>query len=164
MAQSVLQGDYFVNGTFYASSMLIATNSIGDSQVQAGANIAATKLESRRNVSYSQDSTTDATVEIKTVLVVNGATGTIISFGVGAVTPAAAAGNAVVDLLKNGSTILSSTITLDSGTAAYALKTPAGFTSTALAQGDVLAVKVTSAAATKPKGLFFRLVLDEKAA
>lgn len=164
MAQSVHQGDLFVNGTFYASTMVLASSSVTDTTVQAAANIAASKLEHQYEITYAQESATDAAAGAWAVHVVKGTTGAIVDFRVGVVVAAAVAGNVIIDLLKNGSSILSSTITLDSGDAAYSLTQPAGYSSTALAAGDVLEVKIVSAAATKPKGVFAQLVVTEKAA
>jgi hypothetical protein len=94
---------------------------------------------------------------------VKGATATLVAFGAGSVSVASGGGNAVIDLLKNGTTILTGTITLDSSNVAYVLEDAAGFTTTSLVAGDVLEFKLTSATATKPKGVFCRLTIREDA-
>ena len=53
--------------------------------------------------------------------VVVGATGTLRYFAAGNVSPLTGAATIAVDLKKNGTTVLTGTITLDSGDAAYAV-------------------------------------------
>lgn len=162
MAQTRIDQAMFVNGNLGCSTFTPPSGCITDDAVIAQANVATSKLKHRNWVHYAQESTANAAVERRIIYRCNYAGGgTILKFGVGAVTPAAAAGNAVVRLLKNGATILTANITLDSTTAAYILKEPAGFTSTALVAADVLEIEVVSVAATIPKGLYFSLLVDE---
>lgn len=156
-----LDDDLFVDGNLSAKQVTLPAGTVTNSAVVGSAGISASKLQQQINKNYSQDGTTDATVERKIVHVAYGATGTLVAFAVGAVTKAAAAGNAVIDLLKNGSSILTAQITLDSTTNNYILKNAAGFSSTSFVAGDVFEIQVVSAAATKPKGLFFQFVATE---
>lgn len=162
MPLQTIPNNVHVAGTLSAENMALPDETVGDDQVEAGANISADKLQHKHFTHYAQDSTTDAAVERK-VLYVAKVAATLVRFAAGSVSPAAAAGNAVVDLLKNGVSVLSAAITLDSGNAAYALEDAAGFSSTALAAGDVLEFKLTSAAATTPKGVFCQLIVNENA-
>lgn len=163
MPFSNIDSDVYVNGSLTAKTMVIPSAAVGDSQVQAAAGIAASKLEHQFEVTYSQDSTTDATVERRVIHIVKGATADLIAFAAGSVSIAVSAGNAVIDLLKNGTTVLSAPITLDSANTNYVLENAAGYTSTDLVAGDVLEFKVTSVNATKPKGVFCRLTIREDA-
>jgi hypothetical protein len=156
-----IEGDTHVAGTLTAQSLVPSSGSVTNTAVSATAAIVATKLQQQRVVTYSQESTTDATVERKVIHVVNGATGTVVSFKAGSVSVASGGGNAVIDLLKNGTTILSATITLDNVNTVYVVESASGFTSTSLVVGDVLEFKITSVASTKPKGVFCQLVLTE---
>ena len=156
-----LDGDVYISGTLSGPSIVPSAGSVRDASVASDAAIGGEKLEHDVFASYAQDSTTDATVERKCLHQVQGATGTIISFNVWCVTLASGGGNAVVDLLKNGTTILSSTITLDSSNTVYVGEEPSGFTSTSLVAGDVLEFKLTSASATKPKGVSCTLHIRE---
>lgn len=156
-----IDGDTYISGTLTAQSLVPSAGSVRDASVASDAAIGGEKLEHDVFASYSQDSTTDATVERRCIHQVQGATATIISFNVWCVTLASGAGNAVVDLLKNGTTILSSTITLNDTNTVYVGEEPSGFTSTSLVAGDVLEFKLTSAAATKPKGVGCTLHIRE---
>lgn len=163
MALSQIEGDVYVNGNLSTRTFTLPSAVVADVNVASLAAIDSAKLQQQRNVTYSQDSTTNANVERKVIHIVRGATGTVLKFSAGSVTIAAAAGNAVIDLLKNGTTILTAPITLDSANTNYLLEDAPGFTSTALVAGDVLEFKLTSAAATQPKGVFCRLVITELA-
>jgi hypothetical protein len=167
MALDSLYGDRcFFGSITFAGPLNLGSGTIGDPAVAAGANVAASKLEHQYEPVYRQESGTTAATGRQVLHVVKGATGTIMDFRVGAVTAAIGGATATFDLKKNGSTILTGTIGLDSSTAAFALKTPAGYTSTALVAGDVLEVHVTAVAAgggTLAVGLFAQLVLREKA-
>lgn len=156
-----INGDTYVSGTLTAQSLVPSAGSVRDASVASDAAIGGEKLEHDVFVTYSQDSTTDATVERRCIHRVMGATATILSFHVWSVTAAVSSGNAVIDLLKNGTTILSVTITLDNVNTAYVSEEPSGFTSTSLVEGDVLEFKLTSAASTKPKGVSCTLHIRE---
>jgi hypothetical protein len=76
--------------------------------------------------------------------------------------PGPGGGSCTIDLKKNGTSVLSGAVTLDSTTAAYALK-DGTVTTPAYAAGDVFEVQVASPSGTKPKGVFARAVLREAA-
>jgi hypothetical protein len=158
-------GDVNVSGALTARSFSPPAGSVGNFALTGGAGsyIDSAKIQRLLDKEYAQDSTTVATVERRVLHTVKGATGALVEFGVGSVSIAIGAAAVVVDLLKNGSTILSATITLDNANTAYVLETQT-FSSSALVAGDVLELKVTSAVAgggTLPKGLFARLTLTE---
>lgn len=164
MPLSTHAGDLFVNGSLIANSITLPANAVNDNAVAAAANLAASKLEHQYEPCYSQLATADAATDRRVIHIVYGATGSIVDFRVGAITAAGAASSATIDLKKNGSTVLSGTITLDNGTASLALEQPAGYTSTSLVTGDVLEVHITAVAgANLAKGLFAQLVVREKA-
>lgn len=160
---TTFQGDVFVAGQFFAQYMSIPANAIGNSQVVAGAGIEATKLEQQvaKSVNFSNHATNVAVARLP-LHRVYGVNGSIVSFGVTATVPAGAGGTATVDLKKNGVTVLSGTFQLNDTHAAYQLVTPAGFTSTALLQGDHLDAEITAVAGTVPKGVTAWLVVREK--
>ncbi len=160
-----LQGDLTVVGNLSASTMTMPAGSVTNAAIIASAGIAASKLQHQFEVVYAQVATVAAANEQKVVHVVRGVTATLLDFAAGAVTAYGAASSCVFDLLKNGTTILTGTITLDNTTAAYVLKSPAGYTSTALVVGDVLTVKVSGdTGANHALGLFARVSLLEDAA
>lgn len=166
MAQVLrLDGDFFLNGTFTATTNIPSALAVTNAQVAAAAAIAATKLQHQYGKHYSQAQGTAVAADRRIVHVVYGLTAAILSLRVGAAVAAIGDSTLTVDLLKNGTTILSGTVTLTSSNAAYSLSDPSGFTSTALVVGDVLEVKVTVSAGTGTlaKGVFAQLNLREDA-
>lgn len=165
-ATTIIQGDVYVNGNLAGKTQTLPANSVGNAQVASLAGIAASKLQHQYDPVYRQESTAAAAVGRQVLHVVYGATAQILAFRVGAVAAATGNATATIDLKKNGASILTATITLDSTTAAYVLKTPAGFTSTALVAGDVLEAHVTAVNAgtgVLAAGLFAQLLLAEDA-
>lgn len=91
-----------------------------------------------------------------------GATATVRQVRVGSVVACIGDSTVTVDVKKNGSTILSSTVQLDSGNTAYVSEAGTINTSS-LASGDVLTVVVTVSAGTGTlaTGLWVELRIDE---
>lgn len=166
MALSTIESDVYVNGSLYAKTFTMPSGVVVNDSVSATAAIAASKLQHQHQITTPlTDHATDAAVVRKVLHRVKGATATLVEFGVGATVAAGSATTVTVDLLKNGSSILSATISLDIATSAFTLKTPSGYTSTALVAGDVLEVNVSAVTgANEPKGLFTALTIREDAA
>lgn len=165
MAQSTQQGDYLVTGALVANSVNSRTGSITDAMIAALAGLQASKLQHQYEPEYAQTFASNATVERKVVHVVRGASATLVEFQVGASTAAIGAATATIDLLKNGSTMLTAAVSLTSATAAFALLAGT-LASTALVAGDVLEVNVSAAVAgggTLAKGLFAEFTIREDA-
>lgn len=164
MATSRIDGDLYVVGGLAAQTMTLPAAAVSNTNVAAAAAIAATKLQHQHQLTLPlTDHATAQTVVRKAIHKVYGTTGTLIAFKVG-VTVAATAGNSiVVDLLKNGSSILTSTVTVDSTVAAYAVATASGFTSASVSTGDLLEVSVTTVTGTAPKGVHAVLIVQEDA-
>lgn len=161
MPGGTIEGDLVVTGTIAAGNIALPASIVTNNSVQAGAGIAATKLQQQRDYCYAQESATDCTSEARVVRRVVGATGTLVAFRAGNVVAAGAATTVTVDLKKNGSTVLSSTITLDNTTTAYTTVAAAGFTSASLVAGDVLEIVITLAGSNEPKGVFAQVTLRE---
>jgi hypothetical protein len=156
-------GDLIVLGRLLAGSMTLATNSVYDATVVAAANIAASKLEHQyQPVIPISNHATGAAVMRLPAYNVRGATGTITRFAISASVPAAAAGSATVDLLKNGTSVLSAPIVLDDTVAAN-VDVVATISTPGLVVGDRLDVSVTAIAGTPPKGVGAWLQIREKA-
>jgi hypothetical protein len=161
---TVFRGDVVVSGNVSAGTETIPLGAVGDPQVAVGARIQASKLQHQFEPVYSQTSTVNAAADRKVLHVVRGATGTLLDFGAGSITAAQAGSSCVVDLLKNGTTILTATVTLDNAKANFGVISPAGYTSTSLVVGDVLEVQVkTIVGGNPPVGVFARLALVEDA-
>lgn len=155
-----INDDLHVGGHLGANSMTLAANSVNNATVQASAGISASKLEHQHRQIFEQPNTA-ATSETRVIHVARGA-GTIIKFSAGSIAIAAGAATVTVNLLKNGVSILSGAITLDTGNVAY---TPENGTvsNTAVAAGDVFTVTTvaTAGGGTLPTGVFASLDLSE---
>ncbi len=152
---------HFRSATF--TTIDLPSTSVGNSQITAGAGIEAEKLEHHHSITGNQPNTA-ATTETRVIHNVYGATGDTLAFEAGSIV--AATGNATVtlDVLKNGTTILASVITLDNANTARVAE--AGSISVAtLADGDVLEVVIVATIGTGalPTGLFYNLRLNEDA-
>jgi hypothetical protein len=163
---SQLVTNLHVQGHFSAYSMSLPTSSVTDDKVSASADISASKLEHQHQLVLAQAHGVAASDERRVIHVVKGATGTVVSFRAGVVVANIGNSTITVDLRKNGTTILTSVITLDSTNVIYVPESAAGFTSTALVANDVLEVifDATVGTGTLGQGAFADLVLREDAA
>lgn len=145
------------------SSISLPSGAVGNSSIATAAGIEAEKLEHHHSVTGNQPNTA-ATTETRVIHSVYGTTGDVLAFEAGSIV--AATGNATVtlDLKKNGTTILTSVVTLDSANTAYIVE--AGSIDTApVVDGDVLSVVIVATVGTGalPTGLFYNLRLNEDA-
>lgn len=152
---------HFRSATF--TTITLPGSTVGNSQILAGAGIEAEKLEHHHSITENQPNSA-ATTETRVIHSVYGATGDVLAFEAGSIV--AATGNATVtlDLKKNGTTILTGVVTLDSGNTAYIVE--AGSIDTApVVDGDVLEVVIVATIGTGalPTGLFYNLRLNEDA-
>lgn len=166
MAQTTIPTDVLVLGNLAATTMTVPLGAVSDGQVVGSAGVQATKLQQQRAVVHADTFATTTAALRKAIAVVNGAVGALVSFGAGATTEALGNSTVTVKLYKNGSDILSADITLDDTLTALAVRLAAGFSSTALAAGDVLEIVLTVSAGsgTLPAGFFARLVFTESPA
>ena len=135
---------YFA-GTLEGRTLIPSSGCVANSHVKADAKIDSEKLEHQHRSCYSQGSKITVECEERVIHVVNGLTGSIEAFTAGVVVACTGTATIDVDLLKNGTSILTAVIAIDSGDAAY---TPvAGVIATAgIVVGDVLEVTIA------PKG------------
>ena len=173
MAQSISDGDFFVQGTLGARVLRVPAGTILDAAVGGQAGIDAAKLDHEHRLTYSQEAATNAALDNKVVHVVAGTAGTLVAWPLGwalagaveAGAVVAATGNALVkfDILKGGATVLASQITLSAGIAAYSL-VPGTISTASLLDSNVLSVKVALASAgtgALPKGIFASVRVTE---
>jgi hypothetical protein len=163
MAQSVTQGDLYVNGNLAAASFTAPTGSITDAMIQGNAGIDATKLDHQHQPVYAQPHGTAAITERQVIHVAKSA-GEVVQIQAGVVVACVGAATITVDLRKNGTTVLTGAITIDNGDAAYA--EVAGTVSvTTYVAGDVFEVVVTATAGggTLGQGLYVAPVFREAA-
>lgn len=160
MPASRHEGDLYVAGNLSASSFSAPAGSVTNAMVAASAGIDATKLEHQHRPIYAQNGTASSvTVPLHCV---RGATGTLLQVQAGTIAACAGAATITVDVKKNGTTVLSSAITLDNGNTARVAE--AGTLSvTSLVAGDLLEVVITATAGggTLGTGLWVQLTLEE---
>lgn len=164
MGQTRFDQDVHVNGTLSAKTLDIPASTIVDADVSSAADIGQGKLEHQHAKHYSQANAA-ASDETRMLHVVYGASGTILDFRAGSIAKAVGDSTVTVDLKKNGTTVLSSVITLDNANTNRVAE--AGTLSvTTLTNGDVLEVVIdaTIGTGTLPTGVFCELRLKEKAA
>lgn len=162
-----IEGAMTFAGRITLLSVDLPTGAVTNDSVVGGTGINASKLEHQHQPNYSQESGTTAAAADRVIHTVHGAVGIVTAFTAGCVVANIGAAVVTVDLHKNGSTMLTAAITVDSGDAAYdvvaATVDPA---EEAVAVDDVLEVVVTVAAGggTLGKGVFAQAVIEEDAA
>jgi hypothetical protein len=158
-----IEGDTYVNGNLAAQTVTLPASAVTNASVVALAGISASKLQHQHRQVYSQPNTT-ATAVTQVIHHVVGATGTVQAFSAGSIAIAVGAATVTVDLKKNGSTMLTGVITLDSANTAYVAEagTLAG---TSVVAGDVLTIVTTATAGggTIATGLFVSVTINEDA-
>jgi hypothetical protein len=160
----IVPGDVVAQGVLSGTQLQVTQASITNAMISTVAAIEPTKLRQQYCPVFSQVSTADATVDRKVLHVVRGAGGAT-EFNVGAVTAATGNATITIDLKKAGVSVLTSTITLDSTTAAFVLKAgslAAG--ATVLAANDVLEAHISAVnvgTGALPKGVFMQLKVRE---
>lgn len=145
-------------GTVYLPIETVTNANVSTSVADA---IGAAKLVHQHRAVYAQESGTTAADEERVVHVAVGA-GTVLGINVGAVVANIGASTVTVDLHKNGVTVLTGLITLDSGNAAYTLE-PGVIDTAAFAADSVLEIIIdaTVGGGTLATGLFVAVDLSE---
>lgn len=157
-----IDGDLVVRGTIVATAVVQPAGSVTSDSVQAGANIDADKLESRIYVSHAQPNTA-ATTETRTLFVAQ-RPGIINKVQAGSIAKAVGDSTVTVDVKKNGTTILSSVLTLNSSNVN---RTPADATIDGTQDdyvaGDWFEVVITATigTGTLPTGVFVQVEADQ---
>jgi hypothetical protein len=116
-----IQGDLRVIGTITADNNVPSDGSVTDAKIAAAAAISVDKINHQHFKSHSQPNTT-ATTETRILHVARSA-GTVDEFAAGSIGIAVGAATVTVDLKKNGSSILSAVITLDTGNTTRVVET-----------------------------------------
>jgi hypothetical protein len=158
-----IPGNWAVGGILSATTMVIPANSVGDDQVEADAGIAASKLEHESHATFAQ-ANTSAADETRIIYVAHAA-GEVLEFKAGSIAAAVGDSTVTVDLKKNGTTILSSVITLDNGNTARVVEAGTLVASPTYVAGDVFEVVIdaTVGTGTLPTGVFGSMVVNEAA-
>ena len=149
-------GDVILRG-----DLIELTGLIVNADIKAAAGIAASKCQRGPVINVFQSGT--AVDETIIAFFCKGLTGTVKNFTVSNVTANAGASTVTVDLQKNGVTMLSAVVTLNSGKVAFS-ETEGTLSVVALADGDYLTVVInatqngTDALAS---GVFAQIQFDE---
>lgn len=114
MALSVINGDFHYNGTLSAKIFNPPPGSIRNDDVEQNTGIEASKLQQAYRIGRFETVATTASTLTIPVHGVIGAELSLINFEAGVVVPCIGDSTIDVDLLKNGTTVLSAPITLNS--------------------------------------------------
>lgn len=164
MAASQIDSDLYITGTLRVKTgAVLPASSIGDSQVNPASPITSAKLLHRHAVTEAQ-AHGSASAARRTVVRVAHGDGEVVAVRAGVSVACIGDSTITVDVKKNGTTILSGTIQVDSGDAAFA-KVAGTITDADYVAGDVFETVVTVAAGTGTlgQGLFVDVVFDEEA-
>ena len=148
-------------GSFYGS---LTPGTVQDADLAGSANLDPTKMRHQYCAVFAQANSAAASDTGRVIHVVKGATGTVVAFRAGSIVAATGNATVTVDLKKNGTTMLSAVITLDSSNTAYVLE-EATLSVTAVVAGDVLTLVIVATVGTGalPTGLFAEVVVREDA-
>lgn len=160
---NVIDGDCHVQGRLTANSMTLADNSVGNLQVSTLSPITADKFYHQHQQIYQQPHGT-AVADARTVVHVARGSGTFHAVQAGLVVAITGDSTITVNVYKNGVTVLSATIALDNGDAAFG-ELNGAIASAAYVAGDVFEVVVdaTVGTGTLGQGLYVVLVFRELA-
>lgn len=161
---SQIYGDQNFKGNVTLSSVTLPDGCVDDDAVAAGASIAADKLRHQYLPTYAQANTA-AVDETRVIHVVHGTTGEVTAFVAGSIAKAVGDATCTVDLKKNGTTVLTAPITLDSGNTNRVAEAGTISGTVTLAVGDVLEVVIdgTIGTGTLPTGVFCSATVVEDA-
>jgi hypothetical protein len=148
----------------FRGPVTVPNNTILKEAIKSAAGVEATKLEHQHRIPYSQPNTT-ATTETRVLYVCYAATARVIDFRAGSIVACIGAATITLDVKKNGTTILSSVLTLNNANTARVAVAATLSGTPALVTGDVLEVVVTATAGggTIGTGLFASLTVEEDA-
>lgn len=154
----------FTGNIQFLGNVYLPAGCISDENVADNAAISANKLQHQHRAVYTQASGETAAAETRVVHVVKGTSGTLKTFKAGCVTACQGDATITVDLLVNGTSVLTDTITLDSSQSNYQLiegtiQTPA------VDADDVVevAISVNAGTGTLGQGVFAYVDLYEDA-
>jgi len=143
-------------------AITLPASCVYDTHIVAGAAIQYTKVGQKYQPRYAQSGSSAVVADRAVIHVCRGSSGSVVSARVGVTTAATGAATTTVDVQKNGTTILSATVSVGT-TAAYTLLAPT-ISVSSLVAGDVLEVVVSGVAAgggTLAKGVFAVLEISE---
>ena len=170
MAQGTWPGDLRALGNITGASFTLTASCVTDTHVAVptvGSGIGAGKVMHRFDKQYAQAAAANVVNAQVIVHVVRGTTATVNEIVIVPVVTVTGNDNVAIDLLKNGSSILNTPVTLTNTAANYS-KTTGVVTAggTGMAAGDVIEVKLTAnhGTGTLAQGLGVQVQIDESPA
>ena len=157
-----IDGDLLVLGTLTPARLTVPGGCVSDPAVPAGANVNSTKLMQRYEPIYTQPSGVAVVSERRFLHMVRSSTAVIQQIQAAVKQAITGADTVTVDLLKNGASILSAVLTINSTLAAFA-NLAGAVVSPNLVFGDVLEINVvaTHTSGVLPQGLIVLVQIDE---
>lgn len=160
-AQTVY-GDAVIDGALTITGALTApAGSLTNAMIAAAAGIDASKLDAHQNVpAYVAGTPTSSIILAYRVP----AAGTLTEFNAGCITVPIGSATCAVDLKKNGTTVLTAPVSLDSSSVAYTSEAGA-LSSTAVVADDILTVVLTvttPGSDTQATGVYAAIGIDEE--
>lgn len=158
-----MPADLTLRGTLFPAGFVPPDGCIGDDAWDAANPLAAVNQEHQHQRVFTQVHGSAATTERRVIHVARG-DGSVVAVRAGVVVACVGAATIVIDVKKNGTTIMSSTITLDNTNTAYAIES-GSVSVTSYVADDVFEVTVTATAGggTLGQGLFVCLDTREEA-
>lgn len=163
MPGNIIDGNMLVRGTLQADDLVVPSNAIGDAQMATARPIDVDKQIHQYSKQVTQPHGTSAVDYRGSIHSAYGA-GEILAFQAKVSVIPVGAATVTVDLRKNGTTVLSGVITLDSSSVAFVAE-DATLSTPTYAAGDELEVVVneTTGGGTPPQGLSILLIVAEAA-
>lgn len=158
----LIDGDLTVRGTLNVGAISLPANAVDQaSQIKAGINIPADKTEQRFFPAWSQPNTT-ATAETRTLFVAR-RSGTLNEVIAGSIAKATGDSTITVDIKKNGTTVLSAVITLDSANTNRIVESGSVSGGGTFVAGDwfEVVIAISAGTGTLPTGVFCQLEVDQ---
>jgi hypothetical protein len=153
--------DVTYQGTLKAAKLALPADAVGDTQVDTARPISAAKLEHQHCKQFAQAHGTAATSERRVVHAARAA-GSLTEVRAGLSVVCAGAATVTIQVLKNGTNVLTSTLQLDNTTAIFT-SVLGVFSATTYVAGDVFEVSTTATAGggTLGQGVYCAVTFTE---
>jgi hypothetical protein len=161
---NVLDDLYVTGAARFGGPVGLPASTLANESWNPSSPLAATNQQHQYAEVHGQAHGSSASAE-RRVLFIAHAAGTLVAFKVTQVVAATGDSTATVNLLKNGTTVLSASVVINNSRAAFAVQT-ATIAAAAYAAGDVFEIQITVSAGsgTLPQGVSALAVLREAAA
>ena len=156
------EGGLHVDGNLTMKTIGLPAGGVVNTHVSENAGLDATKLKHQYEITQAQGSGDNVAAETQVRHLVYGTTGEVIAFEGGSIVAGLGTYEVTIDLLKNGTTVLTTPVVLTTNeTAMEVVSSVIG--TTPLVANDVLEVdiSITGTTGTAAQGVFSRLVVRE---